>query len=79
MIFDTGSGGYGFADTLSELMKDVENEYGDEVKVEVETFVYKLRRKDYGYEKLYYGMFGKTFIRLRFGWSRTYRRGCRCS
>ena len=29
--------------------------------------------------ELYYGMFGKTFIRLRFGWSRTYRRGCRCS
>ena len=35
---DTGSGGYGFIDTLSELMEDVENEYGDEVKTEVETW-----------------------------------------
>ena len=29
---NTGSGGYGFTDTLSELMDDVENEYGDEVE-----------------------------------------------
>ena len=35
---NTGSGGYGFTDTLSELMKDVENEYGDEVKAEVEAW-----------------------------------------
>lgn len=43
---DTGSGGYGFTDTLSELMEDVENEYGDEVKAEVETWALNSKEGD---------------------------------
>lgn len=33
---DTGSGGYGFTDTYVELLKDVEDEYGKEIREEVE-------------------------------------------
>ena len=33
---DTGSGGYGFTDTYAELLKDVEDEYGKEIREEVE-------------------------------------------
>ena len=51
---NTGSGGYGFTDTLSELMEDVENEYGDEVKAEVEAWV--LNSKE-GNEFQKYGMY----------------------
>ena len=43
---NTGSGGYGFTDTLSELMEDVENEYGDELKVEVETWALNSKEGD---------------------------------
>lgn len=43
---DTGSGGYGFTDTLNELMEDVENEYGTEVKAEVETWVLNSKEGD---------------------------------
>ena len=35
---DTGSGWYGFTDTLSELIEDIKNEYGDEVSVEVKSW-----------------------------------------
>lgn len=47
---NTGSGGYGFIDTLSELMEDVENEYGDEVKIEVETWALNSKEGD-GFQK----------------------------
>ena len=43
---NTGSGGYGFTDTLSELTKDVENEYGDEVKAEVEVWALNSKEMD---------------------------------
>lgn len=43
---DTGSGGYGFTDTLSELIEDVENEYGDETKSEVETWALNSKEGD---------------------------------
>ena len=33
---DTGSEGYGFTDTYAELLKDVEDEYGKEIREEVE-------------------------------------------
>lgn len=51
---DTGSGGYGVTDTLSELMEDVEYEYGDEIKAEVETWA--LNSKE-GNEFQKYGMY----------------------
>lgn len=51
---NTGSGGYGFTDTLSELMKDVENEYGDEVKAEVEAWALNSKERD---EFQKYGMY----------------------
>lgn len=51
---DTGSGGYGFTDTLSELMEDVENEYGDETKVEVEKWALNSKEGD---EFQKYGMY----------------------
>lgn len=55
---NTGSGGYGFTDTLSELMDDVENEYGDEVKDEVKAEVeaWVLNSKE-GDELQKYGMY----------------------
>ena len=43
---DTSNGGYGLTDTLSELMKDVENEYGDEVKEEVEKWALNSKEGD---------------------------------
>lgn len=43
---DTGYGGYGLTDTLSELMEDVENEYGDEVKAEVEKWALNSKEGD---------------------------------
>ena len=43
---NTGSGGYGFTDTLSELMEDVENEYGDEVKAKVKAWVLNSKEGD---------------------------------
>ena len=51
---DTGSGGYGFTDTLNELMEYVENEYGDEIKVEVEKWAIN-SKKDDKFQK--YGMY----------------------
>ena len=33
---DTGSRAYGFTDTYAELLEDVEYEYGEEIKEEVE-------------------------------------------
>ena len=51
---NTGSAGYGFTDTLSELMEDVENEYGDEVKAEVETWALNSKEGD---EFQKYGMY----------------------
>ena len=33
---DAGSEGYGFTDTYAELLEDVEYEYGEEIKEEVE-------------------------------------------
>ena len=51
---DTGFGGYGFTDTLSELMEDVENEYGNEVKVEVESWALNSKEGD---EFQKYGMY----------------------
>ena len=43
---DTGSGGYGFTDTLNELMECIENEYGDEIKVEVEKWAINSKKDD---------------------------------
>lgn len=43
---DTGVGGYGFTDTLSELMEDVEDEYGDKIKVEVKTWALNSKEGD---------------------------------
>ena len=43
---DTGSGGQGFTDTLSELMEDAENENGNEVKAEVETWALNSKEGD---------------------------------
>ena len=43
---NNGSGGYGFTDTLSELMEDVENEYGDEIKAEVEAWALNSKEGD---------------------------------
>ena len=51
---NTGSGGYGFTDTLSELIEDVENEYGDKVKAEVEAFALSSKEGD---EFPKYGMY----------------------
>ena len=48
---DTGSGGYGFTDTLSELMEDVD---GDEVKAEVEAWALNSKEGD---EFQKYGMY----------------------
>lgn len=50
---DTGSGGYGFIDDLGELLSDVENEYGKEVRDEVEEWALKSKENDI-FEK--YGM-----------------------
>lgn len=51
---NTGSGGYGFTDTLSELIEDVENEYGDKVKAEVEAFALSSKEGDEFHK---YGMY----------------------
>ena len=51
---NTGSGGYGFTDTSSELIEDVENEYGDKVKAEVEAFALSSKEGD---EFQKYGMY----------------------
>lgn len=51
---DTGSGGYSSTDTLSELMEDVENEYGNETKVEVEKWALNSKEGD---EFQKYGMY----------------------
>ena len=57
---NTGSGGYGFTDTLSELMKDVENQYGDEVKAEVEAWALNSKERD---EFQKYGMYITKIVR----------------
>lgn len=51
---DTGSGGYGVIDTLSELMEDIENEYGDKVKAEVKAWATTSKEDD---EFQAYGMY----------------------
>ena len=50
---DTGSGGYGFIDTLEELLEDVEKEFGNETKTEVEEWTRSSKEGDQ-FEK--YGM-----------------------
>ena len=44
--FNTGSGGYGFAYTFSELVSAVENVYGDKVKAEVEAWALTSKEDD---------------------------------
>lgn len=51
---DTDYGGYGLTDTLSELMKDVENEYGDAVKAKVEKWALNSKEGDEFHK---YGMY----------------------
>ena len=51
---NTGSGGYGFTDTLSEQMENFKKEYGDEIKAEVETWPLNSKEGD---EFQKYGMY----------------------
>ena len=50
---DLGSRGYGFDDTLDELLDDVKTEYGEEIMIEVENWALNSNKNDQ-FEK--YGM-----------------------
>ena len=43
---DTGSGGYGWNDTIDELLEDVEYEYGKKVKEEVEQWALNSKKDE---------------------------------
>lgn len=60
---DTGSGGYGFTDTLEELLTDVEREYGEETRNEVEKWALNSKENDQFHK---YGMYITKEV-FRFG------------